>query len=239
MNNLFIPIVLLLTMSCNEGDPCSDFISEADVSISQNLACSHDKEYGNNLLVDINISSEELRQLDLKYVWNIGGQTYEDERILISETETGIGTLVISNPGCSIDIDFTLGDYDFEQANPTAIGNKVWLDDRFDGTMNIFDSSDSGFEGILVELLLAIDSSVVAQEMTDHQGTYVFIDFPPDDYLLRFHNPDIHSYEFCRSNAGIDDILDSDVIHRDGYTHIITVGDCEVNLTIDAGMRIR
>ncbi|MGB0930351.1 MAG: SdrD B-like domain-containing protein, partial [Chitinophagales bacterium] len=109
-----------------------------------------------------------------------------------------------------------------------ALGNFVWNDLNGDGQQDL---GEPGVEGIFVHLYSA-DGVLLATTRTDENGFYIFEDLPAGDYYVVFDIPE--NYATTNSNAG-DDALDSDVL-ASGLTEVISLGQGEVNLTIDAGI---
>ena len=116
-------------------------------------------------------------------------------------------------------------------ADPATIGDRVWADIDGDG---IQDEGEPGLPGVTVTLKDG-DGNVVASQKTDANGNYLFEDVPAGSYTVVFTSPD-NVYEFTTSDAGNDD-ADSDADPSGNAS--VTVGEGDVNLTIDAGLKLK
>ena len=111
---------------------------------------------------------------------------------------------------------------------PASIGDYVWMDTNADG---IQDTSETGIEGVTVELL-DTSGNVVATTITDNAGFYSFTGLTPGDYKIHVVTA---GQNVSPQGAGGDTTLDSD-IDMNGYTALITLGAGENNTSIDAGI---
>ena len=110
---------------------------------------------------------------------------------------------------------------------PATIGDRVWADVDGDGFQ---DEGEPGLSDVTVTLKDS-DGHVVASMTTDNNGEYLFEDVPAGSYTVVFTAPD-NVYEFTAKDAGADDAADSDT--DAAGVAAVTVGEGEVNLTIDA-----
>ena len=117
-------------------------------------------------------------------------------------------------------------------AEPATIGDRVWADLDSDGVQ---DEGEPGLSDVTVTLKNS-DGNVVASTKTDASGDYLFEDVPAGSYTVVFTSPD-NVYEFTTKDAGSDDAADSDSDALGVAT--VTVGEGEVNLTIDAGLKLK
>ena len=227
-----IVIAILFLSNCTAPDPCSDFINISDVTVVPNYYCNNVGQVELSLDADVGLFGEELRGLWLSYEWTIRDTVYEGRNINGLSGDIEQLELRIFNPGCTLE---TRIDLDLSNKNrfQGVIGNNVWLDK---GTIsaNCFDNNDVPLEGFLVDLLDPIDSTVIDQQETDETGRYLFQFLQPGDYLIRFNNPS-PSMIFLQQNI-CESYSDSDC-NSEGYTEVITISECEINLTIDAGLR--
>lgn len=116
------------------------------------------------------------------------------------------------------------------------VGNKVFLDDDFDGRQ---DSSEVGVAGVNVHLRDGL-GDLIASTTTDDQGDYRF--FPKigtagvvDNFYIEFEAPPFT--EFTAMDVGTDDRLDSDAAPGLGETatfQVLSAG--EAQLEFDAGL---
>jgi|GEM_PF-3628137 len=112
-----------------------------------------------------------------------------------------------------------------------SISNFVWLDTNQNG---IQDVGEPGIEGVIVKLYLhASPATLIGTTVTDGTGFYIFDQLCPGNYSLQFIPP--AGFVFTLQNQGGDD-EDSDANPATGSTVIFTLGDGEVNPTIDVGL---
>jgi hypothetical protein len=111
-----------------------------------------------------------------------------------------------------------------------AVGDFVWCDDG-DG---IQEESEPGLGGITVYLKTCRDSMLVATDVTDSTGHYLFEDVAPGSYFLRFALPE--GLSFAPKDQGDNDCHDSDVYPTAGHTDCFTLDSAEVDLCWDAGI---
>ena len=111
------------------------------------------------------------------------------------------------------------------------IGDFVWKDINGNGRQ---DQGEPGVPGVTVNLL-SCDGSVIATEVTDGNGFYLFDQVIPGDYIVEFDISELLAgCDFTYPNLGLDDI-DSDA-DENGRTECITIIAGEYNHTIDAGL---
>ena len=234
MNKSIIFIATLITMvGCGSPDPCSEFISANDIYIISSYDCNESGQTELTLTARASLDDAVVEHLWLSYNWEVDGQQYEGQSVTMPANNQQSATLKVSNPGCSIEINREL---DLLGRQKGYIGNKVWLDDIGPfSERGCYDSRDMSVEGILVELLDPIDSTLIDQQVTNERGLYLFENLPPGDYLVKFNNPDA-TKKFIDFDNCQDEDLNSDC-NRQGYTEIITLEECEINLSIDAGFR--
>jgi len=113
-----------------------------------------------------------------------------------------------------------------------SIGDRVWLDTDHDG---IQDEGELGKGGVTVELLDA-GGVVLATQVTNDDGSYLFGELAPGDYRVRFTLPD--GYEFSPADQGSDDGLDSDALEA-GTTALFSLAPGQDDRTRDAGLHSR
>ena len=115
-----------------------------------------------------------------------------------------------------------------------SIGNLVWEDRDADGVQ---DPVEPGVAGVTVELYDADTDVLVATQVTDVNGNYLFENLPPGDYYLVFILP-ASDDEFVPPNVGTDPGLDSDADNLTiiGRTDVITVLGNVIDNTWDAGV---
>jgi hypothetical protein len=241
MNRLLIFLAgITIILSCgNDADPCPDFISLSDVELVQDYGCADiDGEERYAFLLNVVMDRQLKEDLNLEFEWTVLGQKYVGHRIVIPASEETEATLRIYNSGCEIATVIQL-DKESDELYPKGIlGNTVWLDNREWANYKSFDcldASDSRIEGMVVQLINPEDRSIIDQVITDEEGRYIFFGLEEGEYQLRFVNED-SNLEFVKPFDCDDTYLDSHC-DRDGYTDIFYLNECEINLTIDAGLK--
>lgn len=89
---------------------------------------------------------------------------------------------------------------------PATIGNRVWLDADADG---IQDQGEAGVAGVTVELWDAARTRRLDTAVTNGTGSYSVTGNVPGGFRLRVVAPSGH--QFAPDDAGIDDLVDSDI----------------------------
>ena len=117
-----------------------------------------------------------------------------------------------------------------EPAANSSLGDTVWLDGNRDGDQ---DSGEKGAANVTVQLKNA-QHEIIATQVTDANGKYLFESLEAGDYSVTVVAPD--GYDFTHKDAGNDDAVDSDVDEATGNSKLITLGENEHNLSIDAGL---
>lgn len=117
----------------------------------------------------------------------------------------------------------------------SSIGDFVW--DDCSGDLGYYDgiqqNDENGVQGVNVSVYNST-KSWVNTTTTNGTGYYNFINLTPGVYYLEFELPDGYSGWTLKDQGG-DDTKDSDV-NATGWTGPITLGCCEQNLTLDAGL---
>lgn len=114
--------------------------------------------------------------------------------------------------------------------NLASLGDFVWVDLNANG---IQDAGDLGKPGVTVNLLNA-GGSVIATDVTDINGLYLFENLVPGTYSVEFVAPS--GYLISPQDQGSDDAKDSDANTANGKTGPYTLVSGETNLTVDAGL---
>ena len=116
-------------------------------------------------------------------------------------------------------------------APKATLGDKVWIDVNKNG---IQDAGEVGLAGVMVQLYNCTGTTVIATQVTDAAGNYLFTNLIPGDYKVKFILP--ANYFFTVKDAGTNDALDSDADASTGFTACYTLAGGDVNLTADAGV---
>ncbi len=110
--------------------------------------------------------------------------------------------------------------------NPTAIGNRVWLDENGDG---IQDAGEAGIANISVQLWNSDHTTLLAATVTDADGNYVFKGIPAGAYQV-----DVLDSSLPMGLVHSTPTFTGDLTNKaDPYTVTITAG--QENLTADFG----
>lgn len=116
----------------------------------------------------------------------------------------------------------------FTEGCPAKLGDFVWLDENENGLQ---DSGEPGVAAVEV-ILQQPDGTPVDTVMTDNNGMYMF-EVDAGDYKVTFNKTS--AYDLTQANAG-NDTLDSDADPLTMMTGVVTLGEGEINSTIDAGL---
>ncbi len=109
------------------------------------------------------------------------------------------------------------------------IGDFVWEDSNLNG---IQDAGEAGIPGVLVKLRDS-GGNVVATQLTDAAGGYLFIGVPAGSYTVEFVLP--AGYLFSPAGQGSDPSVDSNANPATGMAAVTLPGG-KTDRTIDAGM---
>ena len=113
-----------------------------------------------------------------------------------------------------------------------SIGNYVWRDNDNDGVQ---DAGEPGIAGITVNLLDSTGTTILATDVTDANGLYLFGNLRNGDYRVEFVLP-ATGYIRSPQDAGGNDATDSDASTVDGRTIVTTLDPDEDDMTWDAGL---
>jgi len=193
---------------------------EAQIEFEQNC---DEPDYFTNILVQANGGSGSYT-----YSWSNGNTDSEIE----VETLGLFRVTVTDDQGCS-----TMAEIDLIPS-ASKIGNFVWLDDE-NGQQDIFDQGiDIGIPNVVLlllssdvnGLLTAIDST-----STNDSGFYEFRNIPEGSYVVSIEVPD--NMQLVVPNTGLDINLDSDFDPMTAQSAVLLLDGCEINNTIDAGLK--
>ena len=116
------------------------------------------------------------------------------------------------------------------------IGDKVWYDTDHDGIQGL---QEAGVQGVVVRLREMPANTIIAQDVTDILGNYLFEDVLPGSYTVEFSLASFPPGGFLVSpkDQGSDDTKDSDANIATGLTDPFQVFPFTLdNLTIDMGI---
>ncbi len=98
---------------------------------------------------------------------------------------TSLADRDLGNPN-SISISLAVGenkvDQDFELTPPLVLGDRVWLDENSDG---IQDAGEAGIANVVVRLYDVSGLYLLAETVTDSEGSYLFTGLAPGSYIVR------------------------------------------------------
>ncbi len=111
-----------------------------------------------------------------------------------------------------------------------SVGSRVWLDRNLNG---IREADEPGIGGIEVRLLRS-DGTLVASQITDANGYYMFSDIEPGEYRIAFSIPS--GYYVSPPRQGNDRSNDSDADPVTGQTLIFTLTPGQIDPTWYLGL---
>jgi hypothetical protein len=117
------------------------------------------------------------------------------------------------------------------QQVPASLGDYVWNDTNQNGVQ---DSGETPVAGVTVTLSTVCGGAVLATQVTDANGKYLFDNLQPGDYVVHFELP--AGYLFTGAHQGGNDATDSDANVITGCTPVINLSAGENDLTWDAGL---
>ncbi|MBZ0302303.1 MAG: carboxypeptidase regulatory-like domain-containing protein, partial [Anaerolineae bacterium] len=111
-----------------------------------------------------------------------------------------------------------------------TLGDYVWEDINGDG---IQDGGEPLIQGVTVQLY-NLSNTLIATDVTDASGLYLFTDVYPGSYYLHFVAP--NGYAITQINQGGNDAVDSDAAPANGNTGTINLSPGEDDRDWDAGL---
>lgn len=112
----------------------------------------------------------------------------------------------------------------------SAVGDFVWDDTNMNG---IQDDGETGLAGVTVNLY-GCDDNLLASDTTGENGSYLFNELEPGEYVLGFIAPD--GYVFSPRDQGDNDLADSDPNPETGKTDCFALESDTQDLSRDAGL---
>lgn len=196
------------------------------------LAVTATDETGYYLFNNLNHGNFQVKfsNLPLGYKLTTKNQGVDDSKDSDPNPATGITDVVSLLQGevnITVDAGIVLSN---GRIGTATLGDKVWYDTDNDG---IQDEDEFGVSGITVTLF-DNNNNVIATQVTDALGNYLFTNLPAGSYRVGFSN--LPGYSFSSKNQGGNDELDSDADPITGLTDLIYLSEGEDNLSIDAGI---
>ncbi len=111
-----------------------------------------------------------------------------------------------------------------------AVGDFIWLDENNDGVQ---DGTEGGVAGVEVSLL-DTTNTLIAIQVTQADGNYLFTNVPIGSYYLQFSLP--NGFSATQMNSGSDETIDSDVDPILLKTTSFTLGSDLVDQKWDLGL---
>lgn len=167
--------------------------------------------------------------LPFNYAFSVKDTGLDDN--LDSDADASGQTACVSLVAGEINLSVDAGIFTSGSTGPNGrIGNRVFDDIDEDGEQ---DPNEPGVENVKVTLY-DCNGNFVAQQHTDGNGNYLFINLASGSYYVKFE--DIPAgYSFTGKDQGSDDAKDSDA-DSNGETACITLLPGESNLTVDGGL---
>ncbi|QIH79280.1 YSIRK-type signal peptide-containing protein [Macrococcoides canis] len=148
---------------------------------------------------------------------NQGTDDTKDSDPVFNSTKTqGSVTVDLTDNNPTIDAGFEKAVY--------KIGDRVWEDNN---NNDILDAGDTGIAGVTVTLKDA-SGNVIATQVTDANGNYLFEGLPNGDYTVEFGTPADSAFVPVKDNVGTTDV------DSDPSTVAVTINNAD-DLTIDRG----
>jgi uncharacterized repeat protein (TIGR01451 family) len=143
-----------------------------------------------------------------------------------ASTLTGTtGTITLAAGENNMDVDAGIH---YHAPSTASLGDYVWLDTDADG---IQDAGEVGVSGVVVTLYDG-SGNVMATDITDGDGHYLFTDLPAGTYSVGFTLP--VGFEFTAQTTGTANGSDADSVT--GLTATVTLAAGQQNLDLDAGI---
>ncbi len=126
------------------------------------------------------------------------------------------------------DVEITY-DYSLPAPKLGSLGDRIWFDADADGKQ---DDDEHGVANLTVKLLDA-NGTVLATDVTDAEGYYLFSDLNAGTYKVQFSKPT--GYAYTLRDQGSDDNIDSDS-DANGQSGLVTLAQGQDRTDVDAGI---
>jgi len=113
---------------------------------------------------------------------------------------------------------------------PAGIGNRVWEDVDYNGLQDVGEPDVSG----VIVRLYSSDGQLIATDVTDEKGEYLFLNLLPGDYYIEFVVPSGYTVTMVGTDPTSDSDSNADL--DSGRTPVTTLESGEVDLTLDLGI---
>ncbi len=210
-----------------------------DCSNGQILNTTTTNTNGNYLFTNVVSGSYKLKFYDLPGGWKFTLKDVGSNDLLDSDVDPGTGmTSCFSIDIHNCDSNSTKWDAGIYFEPPQqfcSIGDKVWNDLNHNGLQ---DHSEPGVANVVIKLFACSTSTPIDVKTTNAIGYYKFDNVPSGYYYIKFENIPT-GYTFTIKDAGINDLLDSDVDPLTGKTACFPIDpqNCDSNSTKwDAGI---
>ncbi|MGE5621137.1 MAG: SdrD B-like domain-containing protein [archaeon] len=143
------------------------------------------------------------------------------------------GAIIAKNINLHSDFNLTQKSLDIPCETPStaSLGDFIWNDLNHNGIQEV---GEPGIPNVTVELHRCSDNSLVATQVTNASGYYLFSNLPAGGYYIKVTAP--AGYSITIQNAGLNDALDSDIDPTSGVTGCYTLAAGQINLTADGGL---
>jgi serine-aspartate repeat-containing protein C/D/E len=162
---------------------------------------------------------------------NVGSDATDSDAI-VGTGKSQVVTLAIAETNLTVDAGLVQ-----LETNTASLGDRVWIDANSNGVQ---DTGEASVAGVTVRLLNA-SGQVIATQLTDANGNYLFTGLAAGQYAVQVVAPS--GYKFTTANAGTNDAADSDTVWdgtgtQTGTTGLVTLQIGESNRTVDAGVKV-
>ena len=172
----------------------------------------------------------------------VGGDTDNDGKLDLNETWRYTASEIVSGSGEQVNIGTASGTNAFGQSATdsdaahyntnglgSSLGDRVFEDTNANGVQDV---GELGIAGVTV-LLLSLANNVLASQVTDSNGNYLF-DVAPGTYKVGI--VPLSGYVVSPNDRGGNDNTDSDILAVGNMSAPVTIAAGEQNVSLDAGL---
>lgn len=177
-------------------------------------------------------------------VWtiaNAGEDDAVDSDVSVEKSEPegdAIGTPCFTLTSGQTDLTWDAGLIGLSGTASAGAGNRVWVDNNSDETLNangLQDAGELGYPNGVTVQIFTEDGELVQTTTTDAEGIYGFNALDPGSYYIEFTLP--ASCQLTQQKAGDNDDLDSDIVDLvNNRTAVFTLAPFETNPRFDMGI---